>query len=172
MSGPQVWRQRSMKSQCACSESRCGPRIANSGLHFQFDQEYKQNFDSLYSSVITDLPGASGFLPVHGHNADTSVMSLGPMVIGARLRQRALAIREKVLGPQHPDTAAILNDLAFLLREQGDLAGPRSLYERALAIRESVLGPEHHDTAASLINLVTLLDALGRGEEAAALRTR
>jgi hypothetical protein len=59
-----------------------------------------------------------------------------------------------------------------LLREQGDLAGPRSLYERALAIRESVLGPEHHDTAASLINLVTLLDALGRGEEAAALRTR
>ncbi|MGA7373334.1 MAG: hypothetical protein WBW37_12090 [Methyloceanibacter sp.] len=27
-----------------------GPRIANSGWHFQFGQEYKQNFDSLFSA--------------------------------------------------------------------------------------------------------------------------
>ena len=52
---------------------------------------------------------------------------------GARpLIERALAIREKALGPEHPDTATSLNNLAFLLREQGDLAGARPLYERAL----------------------------------------
>ena len=57
--------------------------------------------------------------------------------------ERALIIREKVLGPEHPDTAASLSNLAKLLREQGDFAGARPLLERALSIREKVLGPEH-----------------------------
>jgi len=42
---------------------------------------------------------------------------------GARaLHERALAIREKTLGPEHPDTAESLNNLALLLQAQGDLA--------------------------------------------------
>ena len=44
-----------------------------------------------------------------------------------------LTIQEKVLGPEYPDTATSLNNLADLLRAQGDLAGARPLYERALA---------------------------------------
>ena len=63
---------------------------------------------------------------------------------GARaLYERALAIREKALGPEHPDTAKSLNNLAVLLQAQGDLAGARPLFERALAIYEKALGPEH-----------------------------
>ena len=81
---------------------------------------------------------------------------------GARpLYERALAIREKLLGPEHPDTATSLNNLAGLLQDQGDLAGARPLYERALAIREKALGPEHPDTATSLNNLALLLQAQG-----------
>ena len=37
--------------------------------------------------------------------------------------ERALAICEKALGPDHPDTAMSLNNLGALLNEQGDLAG-------------------------------------------------
>jgi hypothetical protein len=67
---------------------------------------------------------------------------------GARqLHERALAIREKALGPDHPDTAISLGNLAVLLQAQGDLAGARPLHERALAIREKALGPDHPDTA-------------------------
>jgi Tetratricopeptide repeat len=33
------------------------------------------------------------------------------------LHERALAIREKVLGPEHPDTAASLNNFALLHRQ-------------------------------------------------------
>src|SRR4051794_17971195 len=33
--------------------------------------------------------------------------------------ERALAIREEVLGPKHPDTAASLNNLALLYDNQG-----------------------------------------------------
>lgn len=52
-----------------------------------------------------------------------------------------LAIREKVLGPEHPDTALSLNNLGSLLQAEGDFVGARPLYERALAIREKVLAP-------------------------------
>jgi hypothetical protein len=57
-----------------------------------------------------------------------------------------LAIREKVLGPEHPDTATSLNDLASLLQAAGDLAGARPLYERARAIRGKIVGPEDPNT--------------------------
>jgi tetratricopeptide repeat protein len=52
-------------------------------------------------------------------------------------------VREKVLGPEHPDTAYTLNSLAGLCHDQGDLVGARPLFERALAIRNRVLGPQH-----------------------------
>jgi tetratricopeptide (TPR) repeat protein len=77
------------------------------------------------------------------------------------LKERALEIREKVLGLEHPDTAKSLNGLALLLWDQGELAGARPLHERALAIREKVLGPEHPDTAMSLNNLALLLQDQG-----------
>ena len=46
-----------------------------------------------------------------------------------------------MLGPDHPDTATSLNNLAGLLKDQGELAAARPLFERALAIYERVLGP-------------------------------
>jgi tetratricopeptide (TPR) repeat protein len=73
------------------------------------------------------------------------------------LFERALAIRERALGPEHPSTAESLNNLAGLLQNQGDVVGARPLYERALAIKEKALGPEHPSTATSLNNLAGLL---------------
>jgi tetratricopeptide (TPR) repeat protein len=80
-----------------------------------------------------------------------------------RLYERALAIREKTLGPDHPDTATSLYYLGSLLQEQGDFAGARPLYERALAIHEKALGPDHPATAASLNDLCFRLTATLRG---------
>ena len=66
---------------------------------------------------------------------------------GARpLFERALAIHEKALGPEHPTTATTLNNFGRLLHAQGDLAGARPLFERALAICEKAFGPEHPNT--------------------------
>ncbi len=79
----------------------------------------------------------------------------------APLLRDALAICEKTLGPEHRDTAGSLNNLANVLRAQGDLAGARPLFERALAISEKVLGPEHPHTAICLNNLALLLQAQG-----------
>jgi len=78
------------------------------------------------------------------------------------LFERALAIREQVLGSDHPDTAESLNDLGNLLREQGELDAARPLSERALAIRERVLGPDHPQTAWSLQHMGMVLRGLGQ----------
>src|SRR5262249_3573413 len=77
------------------------------------------------------------------------------------LLERALAIREKVLGPEHPDTAMTLNDLGYAIEHQGSLVEARAFYERALAINEKVLGPEHPATAWSLHDFSFLLLRLG-----------
>ena len=69
------------------------------------------------------------------------------------LYERALAIREKALGPAHPDTAQSLNNLARVLQAQGDLAAARPLYERALAIVRRRSAPTIPLTATSLNNL-------------------
>jgi tetratricopeptide (TPR) repeat protein len=79
----------------------------------------------------------------------------------APLLRDALAISVKVLGPEHPDTAISLTNLANLLWSQGDLVGARPLYERALAIREKAFGPEHPDTATCLNSLASVLKAQG-----------
>ncbi len=69
------------------------------------------------------------------------------------LYRRALAIREKALGPEHPDLATDLNNLALLYRAQGKYAQAEPLSRRALAIWEKALGPDHPQVATTLNNL-------------------
>jgi tetratricopeptide (TPR) repeat protein len=73
------------------------------------------------------------------------------------IHERALSIREKALGREHPDTAKSLDSLVVVHIYQRDYAVARPLCERALTIREKALGPEHPDTARSLNNLGLLL---------------
>ncbi len=88
------------------------------------------------------------------------------------LLQRALAIYEKLLGPEHPDTATSLNNLALLYKTQGKYEQAEPLHRRALAIREKRLGPEHPDTAQSLNNLAELYYAQSKYEQAEPLYQR
>src|SRR5262249_5662884 len=104
--------------------------------------------------------------PEHLHRAGCYCLARGAYSEALDLLRDALAIREKTLGPEHPETAGNLNDLAVLRMAQGELAGARLLLNRALAIREKVLGPEHPDTAESLISVAFL--GLARGAFAAA----
>jgi tetratricopeptide (TPR) repeat protein len=59
------------------------------------------------------------------------------------LFKRSLAIREKALGPNHPDVAASLRNLGILYYEHDRYADAEPLFKRALAIKENVLGSDH-----------------------------
>ena len=78
------------------------------------------------------------------------------------LFQQALAIREKVLGPEHPDLATTLNNLGLLYIDQGRYTEAEPLLQRALTIGEKVLGSGHLDLAITLDNLTQLYAAQGR----------
>jgi tetratricopeptide (TPR) repeat protein len=114
------------------------------------------------ASVVADwaelLDRAGGYF--HGRAAYSQA---------AQLYCDALAIREKALGPEHPDTAVSLNNLAVLLNDQGDLVGARSLHERALAINEKARGQTHKDTNRTRSHLARLLLMSGQPTEALAL---
>ncbi len=90
----------------------------------------------------------------------------------AHLGERVLAILEKALGPDHPDTATALNNLALLSQNMGEYAKALPLHQRALAIREKVLGPDHPDTAVTLNNLALLHQSMGEYAQALPLYQR
>jgi tetratricopeptide (TPR) repeat protein/transcriptional regulator with XRE-family HTH domain len=83
-----------------------------------------------------------------------------------RLCQRALAIREQLLGPEHPDFALSLNYLGNLYRQTCRYAEAEPAYRRSLTIRKRVLGPDHRDVAQSMNNLAALYWDQGRYAEA------
>ncbi|CAB1118953.1 unnamed protein product [Ectocarpus sp. CCAP 1310/34] len=111
------------------------------------------------------------------------------------LYERSQAIREKVLGPKHPDVAEVLNNRATLLKSQGireevlgthhpavatalnNRAGllsvlAETLYASALEIWEKVLGPEHPNVATANSNRAAVLGHQGSYAEAARLFER
>ncbi|MCA9719805.1 MAG: serine/threonine protein kinase, partial [Myxococcales bacterium] len=85
------------------------------------------------------------------------------------LHEEALAHRRRVLGPDHPDVAWALNNLAIDHASLGDLVRARALHEEALQLRRRVLGPTHPDVANSLFNLATVHRGADEIDEAQAL---
>jgi tetratricopeptide (TPR) repeat protein len=88
------------------------------------------------------------------------------------LLQRALAIREKMEGPEHPSTATTLHELARLYGYLGKYEQAEPLYLRALDIYEKTKGPEHLWTAATLHQLAGLYMDQGKYEQAESLYQR
>ncbi|MGY1668950.1 tetratricopeptide repeat protein [Geodermatophilus sp. SYSU D00696] len=116
----------------------------------------------LPSLDLADLLGETGiYLWVQGRHRDA-----------LRLEQRALAITEAALGPDHPATATRLDNLAGTLGTLGRHTDALPLQERALAITEAALGPGHPTTATRLNNLAGTLVDLGRHTDALPLQER
>ena len=86
--------------------------------------------------------------------------------------KEALALGEEEFGPDHPNTAIFLNNLAAIYQGQGRYAEAEPLLQRALAIAEKASGPEHSDVAQSLSGLAILYVAQGRYAEAEPLHER
>jgi tetratricopeptide (TPR) repeat protein len=82
------------------------------------------------------------------------------------LYKHAIIMGEKTVGPEHPQFAVSLNNLAELYRVTSRFTEADPLYRRALAIREKTLGPDHPDVAQSLNNLASIYRTVGRYGEA------
>jgi tetratricopeptide (TPR) repeat protein len=86
--------------------------------------------------------------------------------------ERALAIRERTLGPEHPAVASSYGNLALSHDGMGDYVKARELFERTLALAEKVLGPEHPMVADTLDNLAGYDRDIGDYAKAKAMHAR
>ena len=67
-----------------------------------------------------------------------------------------LAARGRMLGPDHPDTLASMNNLAVAYHEAGRRSEAVKLFEKTLAAYERLLGSDHPGTVASRNNLAAV----------------
>eukprot|EP01087_Luapelamoeba_hula_P007418 TRINITY_DN181_c2_g1_i1.p1 TRINITY_DN181_c2_g1~~TRINITY_DN181_c2_g1_i1.p1 ORF type:complete len:1492 (-),score=334.59 TRINITY_DN181_c2_g1_i1:1835-6310(-) len=89
----------------------------------------------------------------------------GKYAKAAPLYERAMDIRERILGPDNAEFASSVNSLAILYRHQGKYEKAEPLYNKALSIREKLFGHIHHDVAQSLNSLGCLTQDMGRYKE-------
>ena len=74
---------------------------------------------------------------------------------------RAVALKEKLAGPDDPAVAVSLANLGLVLRRQGKLDDARAAYERALNIREKAYGPDDPQLASVIAALSALASNAG-----------
>ena len=67
--------------------------------------------------------------------------------------ERAVELGEAAYGPDAVEVATYVNNLGYVLGNQGDLEGAKKYYGRALAIDEAGRGPDHPKVAIRLNNL-------------------
>jgi tetratricopeptide (TPR) repeat protein len=82
------------------------------------------------------------------------------------LREQVHAARRKVLGEDHPSTAASYHDIAYNLYLQGRFKEAEASHKKALAICLAVLGEEHPDTALTRTHAAANLTSLARYRDA------
>lgn len=82
--------------------------------------------------------------------------------------EEALAIRQNLLDPDHPDVAETQTELGDVLFDLGEYAQAESLFHASLRIRRAAYG-EHEAVAEALTNHAMALQALGDHDEAESL---
>ena len=117
---------------------------------------------SALPSIAQQLPWRSRLLPPGPRDRVRSTNELGKLLRGfggidpllrsercliclelsqfEPLYKRSLAIREKALGPNHPDVATSLNNMGLLYERRGQYAEAEPLYKRALFTKPTLAG--------------------------------
>lgn len=96
----------------------------------------------------------------------STLRSLGLLEISVDPQQRAMMIRRRELGDDHPDTLRSIINMGYLLRRQGRLDDAEPYYREALDGFRLALGDDHPETMSAINNLGVLLRHQGKLDEA------
>ncbi|MFF8630412.1 serine/threonine-protein kinase [Streptomyces werraensis] len=100
------------------------------------------------------------------HHAALRLGRLGRWEEAGELHGEVAAERERLLGPDHPDTLAGRYEVAFTLSRTGRPADALRAYKNVAESRIRVLGPDHPDTLAARQEMGYVLAQLGRPADA------
>jgi tetratricopeptide (TPR) repeat protein len=91
------------------------------------------------------------------NNLAAAYQRKGELLEAERGFRRALAIKEKTLGPDHPAIAPTLNNLAVVRRQQGDYSEAEAIYRRCFALLKGWVDRNHPYLLATVRNYEALL---------------
>ncbi|HTM19568.1 MAG TPA: serine/threonine-protein kinase [Kofleriaceae bacterium] len=126
----------------------------------------------LARSALERIGGDDTIQSIIDNNVGVSFFDRGDRARAETYLLRAIATRERLLGPDDPRVAGPIDNLASVYSDDGDLVRSTALYQRALAIRERGLGPNHPDVGTTLNNLGIDYRKLGRLDQARAMLER
>jgi tetratricopeptide (TPR) repeat protein len=86
------------------------------------------------------------------------------------MTERSLGERQRILGAEHPDTLALMNNIALTYWAQGRTGEAAELQEEVLAKLRRILGAKYPCTLRYINNLTVIYQAQDRMMEAAALQ--
>jgi TonB family protein len=141
-----------------------------------------------YSPVVRSDPGTtdrivrSPALPADAHDSPhsdlTSLLRNGALKLdegndaeAEEFLRKALEIVDSRVGPEHPDTILLLNDLTRIYLKQSAYASAEPLLLRLLDMKRNK-GEDHPEVATVMASLATVRQALGRHESAEQLWRR
>ena len=96
----------------------------------------------------------------------TAYRSQGEYAKALEWSWKTLDIREKVLGKEHPDTAAAYINIAAIYNSQGEYLKALEWYQKTLDIREKLSANDYPETAAAYNNIAAVYDNMGEYPEA------
>ncbi|HEY9783840.1 MAG TPA: tetratricopeptide repeat protein [Candidatus Obscuribacterales bacterium] len=153
----QVWHERKVAAEAALQ--RGDLQAAESMWHAALEQaEYFNEGDPRLAFTLDNL-------------ADAMTMR-GRAMLAEPLYRRSLAIKTKLLGPQHLSVAHTMNALAGALYSLGRHGQAETSCKMALLIFERELGKEHLNVGMTAGNLAMVYHSLGRHMEAQQLYRR
>ncbi len=85
----------------------------------------------------------------------------GAYLAAAEMARQWLANSQTLLGTEHPDTLVAMSNLAWTLRNQGELAEARTLQEQVLEINKRAADVEHQYALSVRNNLAVMLEDQG-----------
>lgn len=140
-----------------------GPRVlleqARGALHLQLGEADRAIAAMRRALALTQTqwgPDDHRTAAVH-RNVGLAHFRAGELDDAQREVQRSLEIRERALGPEHPEVAASLDLLAAIVRHSAP-ADALAHAERAVAIYERSHGPNHLSTLNGRVHLGTMLE--------------
>ena len=152
-------------------------------------ESYDQRMDAARAALASgDLAGAEQALEAAITIAEQTADGASPLAVALgrlgelkhldgkeveaeQLFRRALEIKERLLGPEHPDLVVLINDLSRLYLKRGAHADAEPLLLRLHAIKRAK-GEDHPEVATVLASLASVKQALGRYDAAEQLWRR
>jgi tetratricopeptide (TPR) repeat protein len=99
------------------------------------------------------------------HSAGDFLIQLGQYELSEKVTLTSLDTRQRLLGPEHPNSLHTMNQHAMILQMRGNYEEAEEVYQHLLATRKRLLGVEHTETLISMNNLASVYGDIGQLEK-------